>query len=189
MRIILPALLLLLAGCATYEYDITRPENLAMHIGRKDDAVATWPPLEYRMRSVENRLVVSIYNKTDETIQLAGDRSSVVDPDGQSHPLRSQAIAPQSFAKLILPPLRPRIERSGPTFGIGVGTRIGDRRRGYYDDFVDDPFYDQPRYFAVYDDNALYWDWNGESQIRLMLVFTRGDQTITQEFVIRRVKV
>ena len=190
MSRVLPLLLVVLAGCATYEYDITRPENLAMHVGRKVDAVANWSPIEYRLRSVENRLVMSIYNRTDDPIQLDGERSSAVDPDGQSHPLRGQSIAPQSFAKLILPPYRPRVYRSGPTFGIGVGTHIGDsrRRRHLYDDF-DDPYYDEPRYLAVVDDNALYWDWSGEGQARLMLVFTRKDETITHEFVIRRVKM
>jgi len=185
---LLPVLLLFSVGCATYEYDITRPENLAMHVGRKGDAVATWAPVEYRLRAVENRLVMSIYNRTDDSMQLVGERSSVVDPDGQSHPLRNQAIAPQSFAKLILPPYRPRLYHSGPTFGIGVGTHVGDRRGYGYDEF-DQPYFEEPIYLDVVDDSALFWEWSGEGQIRMSLVFTRKDETFTQEFVIRRVKV
>ncbi|CAN5689026.1 hypothetical protein BH09PLA1_BH09PLA1_33150 [soil metagenome] len=188
-----PLVLITLAlGCTKYEYDITRPANLAMHIGFKEDASASWPPVEYRFRAVENRLVVNIYNKTDEPMQLLGDRSSVVDPAGQSHPLRSQPIAPQSFIKLILPPPRPTIQRSGPSFGIGVGTRIGDRRRvrdGFDNDFDDYDYAYEPRYLAVIDDDALYWTWSGEGEIRLMLVFTRKDETFSHEFVIRRVKM
>ena len=183
-------LILLLVGCARYEYDITRPTDLAMHVGTKSDAIAPLPPLEYRFRTVENRLVMSIYNTTDDPIQLIGERSSVVDPEGQSHPLRSQPIAPNSFIKQILPPYRPRIERSGPTFGIGIGTHVGHRhRRAYPYDAFDDPYYDEPRYFAVIEDNALYWSWSGEGQIRMMLVFARKDETFTHEFVIRRVKM
>jgi len=182
---LLPALLLLVVGCTRYEYDITRPADLAMHVGTKQDAIAARAPLEYRLLTVENRLVMRIYNQTDDTIQLVGERSSIVDPDGQSHPLRSQPMAPQSFIKLILPPYRPTFQRTGPTFGIGVGTYVGDRRGGYYDD----PFYDEPQYLTVYDDSALYWEWSGEGEIRLTLVFTRKEETFNQEFVIRRVKM
>ena len=183
---LIPVLLLFLIGCARYEYDITRPADLAMHVGTKADAVAQRSPLEYRFRTAENRLVMSIYNHTDDTIQFVGDRSSLVDPDGQSHPLRSQPIAPQSFIKLILPPYRPTFQRTGPTFGIGVGTHVGDRRGPYYDD---DPFYDEPQYLTVIDDSAIYWEWSGEGQIRLMMVFTRKEETFNHEFVIRRVKM
>ena len=190
LRILPLVIVAFITGCARYEYDITRPTELAMHIGSKTDAIAPWPPLEYRFRAVENRLVMNIYNTTDDPIQLLGERSSVVDPGGQSHPLRSQPIAPNSYIKQILPPYRPRIQRTGPSFGIGVGTRIGDRRRRAYPyDAFDDPFYDEPRYFAVIEDNALYWNWPGEGQIRMMLVFTHKDETFTHEFVIRRVKV
>jgi hypothetical protein len=186
----LPALLLLVVGCARYEYDIIRPTDLAMHIGKQTDAIAPRLPLEYRFRAVENRLVMSIYNTTDDPIQLVGERSSVVDPEGQSHPLRSQPIAPNSFIKQILPPYRPRIERGGPTFGIGIGTHVGyHRRRAYPYDAFDDSFYDEPRYFAVIEDDALYWNWSGEGQIRMMLVFMRGEESFTHEFVIQRVKM
>jgi hypothetical protein len=60
-------------------------------------------PLEYSMRTVDNRLVVRVFNPTDDAIELVGPRCSVVDPDGQSHPLRTQSIAPGSFIKLIFP--------------------------------------------------------------------------------------
>lgn len=184
-----PAVLFVLVGCTHYEYDITRPADVAMHVGSKEDAVASRPPVEYRFRAVENRLVMSIYNRTDDSIQLVGERSSVVDPNGQSHPLRSQPLAPQSFIKQILPPYRPTIQPTGPRFGIGVGTHIGDRRgRRHFDDF-DDSYYDEPQYLAVVDDDALYWSWSGEGEIRLTLVFTRKEETFNHEFVIRRVKM
>ena len=112
----------------------------------------------------------------------------MVDPEGQSHPLRGQSIAAKSFIKLILPPMRPRIENTGPTFGIGVGTYVGDGRYGRHGYLYDD-WYDEPRYFTVVDDNAIYWNWSGEGEIRLSLVFARKDEAFTHEFVIRRVKI
>src|SRR5205814_908677 len=79
----------------------------ARHIGAKADQVVRVDPLEYRLRSYDNRLVLSIFNPTQDPITLAGDRSYVVDPKDQSHPLRSQTIAPNTFVRLILPPMRP----------------------------------------------------------------------------------
>src|SRR5439155_6189759 len=108
-----------------YEYDLDQPSDLRRHIATRTDIVVGIDPLEYRLRTVDNRLVMRVFNQTDDAINLLGDKSAVVDPHGQSHPVRSQAIAPHSFAKLIFPPIRPRVYDSGPTFGIGIGTRIG----------------------------------------------------------------
>src|SRR5215208_3098286 len=162
------ALMLPLTGCAKYEYDLVRqPGNSttrASHIGRNMDAVAIVEPLEYRMRTVDNRLVVRIFNQSEDNIQLIGERSSIVDPDGQSHPLRGGPIAPHSFLKLIIPPPRPQVYQSNPTFGVGVGVGVSNHHyhrhpyyhtwyRDYYDYFGDrygDPFCrynDEPYYF------------------------------------------
>src|SRR5215207_3085901 len=118
---LIPCLLLFGAfvttGCARYEYTLTQPPDLARHIGAQSDQVVDVDPLQYRLRTVDNRLVVRIYNQTDEPIELLGDKSFVVDPDGQSRPLRGQTIAPHAFMKLIFPPIRPRVYDPGPTFG------------------------------------------------------------------------
>ena len=186
MRNLSYLLVLLFAGCASYEYDITRPADLARHIGSKAETIVPRDPLEYRLQAVDERLVMRIYNPTDDTITLLGPQSSVVDPNGQSHPLRTQSMASRSFIKIILPPIPPHLEQSGPTFGIGVGGVFSrrDHRR-----FVGDDFYeDQPRYFTVVDEDTLYWEWKGESEIRLLLVFDRNAKTFEHEFVIDRRK-
>jgi hypothetical protein len=99
-------------------------------------------------------------------------------------------MAPNSYIKLIFPSERPRYYYpSGPTFGIGVGTVVTHSHRHY---FVDDPDYfedAEPRYLAVYDENALYWEWKGEGEMRLTLVFQRAnDKPFTHDWVIRRTK-
>src|SRR5688572_29923198 len=68
--------LLWLSGCARYEYQVLRPLELSGHIGAKEDRIATIDPLEYRFRGVENRLVVRIFNLSDDAIQLLGDQSA-----------------------------------------------------------------------------------------------------------------
>jgi len=179
---------LLVTGCAHYEYDVIRPEDLTAHAGTKEDVVFTRDPLEYRLRTVDNRLVLRIYNPTDTPIALLGDRSSVVDADGQSHPVPSMTAAPQSFIKLILPPLRPYIQRPGPTIEFGVGTIVSRNGHSYY--HPGPPIYRPPQYMAAYDvDSALYWDWNGQTQIRMTLVFQRDEETFDHDFAFQRRKI
>jgi hypothetical protein len=182
---IMPLILLLLAasGCTTYEYDLVRPEDQARHIGSKNFETVTIDPLEYRLQSYDNRLVMEIHNPTSDLIALLGDRSAVVDPNGQSHPLRSQSIAPVSYIKLIFPPIRPTVQGWGPTVGMGVGYNTGAVNRAPY-------VYDEPHYYTVYDESsALYWDWKGETDVRMTLVFRRGEKTFGHELVFHRRKM
>lgn len=181
-----------LVGCARYEFDVVEPAQFAGRAG-KSDYVFEREPLEYKLRSVSNRLVMRIYNSTNDSITLQGQQSTVVDPDEQSHPLLTQTIAPRSFIKLIFPPPRPYIEGYGPAFGVGVyGVYGSSRASPYYPYYYEGTYSDasEPRYFAVYDDlDTYFWDWKGEGQMRLSLVFERGEQTFTHDFVIGRKRV
>lgn len=192
MRPQLVALFLLcsLTGCARYEYDIVSPPEMAQHVGSKADVVLSRDPLQYRLISADNHLILRIFNPTSDRIQLLGPQSVAVDPQGQSHPLRSLTMAPNSFIKLILPPMRPDIAPSGPVIGIGIGAYAGPYGLGYDDPFYD-PLWERPRYYAVYDaENAYFWDWPGEGDVRLTLVFQRDEQKpFSQEFVFHRRKM
>jgi hypothetical protein len=176
-------------GCARHEYDLVRPTELAGRAPTREDYTFERDPLEYRLRTVSSRLVMRIYNQTDDAITLLGTQSTVVDPRGQSHPFVTQTIAPQSYIKLILPPMRPRVYQSRPTIGIGVGGYYGRRAgRHGYDAFHDDwPV--EPRYLTVVSDSApIYWEWRGEGDVRLTLVFDRDGERFTHDFVIARVR-
>jgi len=184
-RSVLLILVAFLTGCAHYEYNIIQPDDLRAHIGSKIDHVITRDPLEYHFRSYDNRLVIRVFDHTNEPITLVGDRSTAVDPKGQSHPLRSQTIAPQSYVKLILPPIRPRIDTVGPTFGIGIGTRVDAR-----DERAPFPHGYDPNYLVAYgEDEVYYWDWPGESDVSLTLVFRRADKEFQQAFTFHRQKM
>jgi len=173
--------LVVLTGCARYEYDLVEPREFTRHIGRNVDQAVDIEPLTYRLRS---------------------DKSTVVDPDGQSHPLRSQSIAPRSFIKLILPPPRPQVYDRGPTFGVGVGYGISsvvpdppdglpDRRAFHTHHNQWEPYFrDEPQYFAVYDESdTFYWDWKSVGEARVNLVYRRGESELRHAFVFRRVKM
>jgi hypothetical protein len=191
LRSLIPLLLFAsLSGCAQYEFDVVRPTELARHIDEDREQTFKVDPLEYRMQAYEGRLVVKIYNPTGETITLLGQRSSAVDPHGESHPLLDAAIAPSSWVKLILPPMRPRVESSGPNIGLGFGI-IGDSRRSFYSGYATDPYYyDEPRYYDVYIPNdSRFWDWDGETDVRLLLVYQRAGAEIQHAFTFHRRKM
>lgn len=173
--ICLIALLLWCGGCATYEYDLVRPPELARHIGGQPQAVQM-EPLIYHLQSYDNHLVMQVQNPTADPISLIGDQSTIVDPGGQSHPLRSQTIAPGSFIKLIFPPVPPRIERTGPSIGIGIG-------------YGRHPAYHEPQYLTVYEDSAFYWDWDGQTDAKMNLVYERNGQRFVHQFMFLRKKM
>ena len=188
LLLLLPLLLSINIGCSHPEFDLVAPSELSTHINDKTDSVVQRDPLRYQFNAVDGRLVMRINNDTQSDIALLGAMSAVVDPQGQSHPLRSQAIAAHSFIKLILPPIRPHLQQN-PSVGFGLGI-IG--RAGRYDrpGFIDHDYgYAEPRYFDVVDDDSMYWDWDGETQIRLNLTFEQQGHQFTQSFVLRRVSV
>ncbi|MGB7159311.1 MAG: hypothetical protein WBD40_14680 [Tepidisphaeraceae bacterium] len=189
--LVTPALLFLIIGCARHEYDIVEPPEFAGHVGTKADTITVLDPLAYRWRTVDNRLVVRIANLSSEPIQLLGDASTVVAPSGRSHPLPSQTIAPNSFARLILPPRPPRAGNSRTTFGVGVGVRVDRREFGFPDHPLDDDddALVEPRYLFVQSGEALFWDWEGETDVRLTFVYQRGEQSFRHEFLVRRKRV
>jgi hypothetical protein len=185
-------MILLVGGCASYQYNLVQPAELSRHIGAKTDQTITIDPLQYRLRTVDNRLVMRIYNQSGDPIELNGAASTVVDPDGQSHPLRSQTIAPDSFIKLIFPPLQPKVYGPSPAFGVGMGygwrvDATASRRA------LETPApLGVPRYCAVVVDpnDTIYWDWKGAGgEMRLMLVFTRKGSEFRQAFLFRRQKM
>jgi hypothetical protein len=173
----------LCCGCAHYEFDVVQPP-LNGHVGRHSDTHISIDPMVYRLRSVGGRLVVWIENPKSDPIELLGHKSTAVDPWGQSHPLEEQTIAPGSYIKLVIPPLRPQGEGPQPPVSQ-VGGPYGN---------MDQPGYIRPSGYGTQaaqatDDSELrYWEWNDESEIQLNLVFQRGDKTFTQTFVIRRVR-
>jgi hypothetical protein len=190
------AVLMLLAlggGCARYEYDLIEPQDLARHIGEKADEVAPVDPLVYHLRSYDSHLIVHIDNPTEDPIRLLGDQSTVVDPGGQSHPLRTQTAAPHSFIKLILPPPRPYYApRSNVSIGFGFGVGHYHHHGGYWGGatFYDPWYWDGPPYYMLYDPgNVAYWEWQGETVVRLNLVYQRGERTFRHAFVLGRKKV
>lgn len=175
------ALVLTTVGCAHYEYDVLQPHLKDNRVGTKEDLTVAIDPLRYELRSVDNRLVVRIGNPTSEVIEVVGVRSAVVDPAGQARPVRSQPIPPGAFMKLILPPVRPEyVASGGPRLGYSGG--IGPREFGYTQ-------WDPPVEYTLRDGGETYWDWRGETNATLTLVFKQAGKEFTHTLAFSRVKV
>ena len=165
------------------------------HIGRKADEVFTIDPLEYRLRTVDNRLVIRIYNPTEEPIGAARRGAELRRrSERPKPPAASQTIAPASFIKLILPPIPPRLEPYGPTFGVGVGMHVSDDRHArhhhhhYHDPF---PYDDRPRYYTLYDEGNEFVLGLGRRirRPRHARLPPHEEKTFRHEFVFHRKKM
>lgn len=171
-------LISLCAGCETIEFDAT-PEGFGqpIRVTNDRDTQITLQPLTYRMRADEGHLVLWIQNPTSTAVELVGDKSCVIDPNGDPHPLADQTIFPGGSAKFVLPPIY-----EGPSQPPVVGTATPGNP------------YDQPGFIAIPDENQSQqtsdasWQWDDELEIELNLVFQRGDQRFEQDFSIRRVR-
>jgi hypothetical protein len=193
--------LVLLAGCAHYEYDVVEPPQLAGHVSTKAWLAERRDDLEYRMVTSDNRLVVHVYNRGERPVKLLGTDSAAVDARGESHPLRTATVPPGSYVKWIFPPPPMQVAHYGTTVGIGVGAAYGygpgHGPWGYGTYHYHDPLhagaFDQygPRYYSIYDPNdSTYFDWSGESAVRFLFTFERENgERIRHEFLIRRRKV
>jgi hypothetical protein len=182
----LMSLMFLLVGCAHYEYDIVSPAEMRQHVGTESEVRLQRAPLEYRLDTIEDHLVVRIYNLSNDMIQLVAERSSVVDPAGQSHPLRGQAIPPNAFMKLILPPTAHY--EPVPGQGVRVGGSAGYGYGRPWHEGYDQNIWDEPQYVAVYEPQA--WKWEGETHVRLVLTFQAGDgKQFMQEWTFDRKKM
>lgn len=189
-------LFLSLAGCTRYEYDVVQPPELAGHVGTQSWLALRRDPLEYYLRTSDNRLVMRIYNRGEAQVKLLGADSAAVDPRGESHPLVSATIPPGSYVTRIFPPPRPTMQRTGPSVGFGVGAGYAGASHGHpyhhhhypYHYYASDL---EPRYYTVYDPNdRTYFDWPGETSMRFLFAFQReGAEPIRHEFLIRKRKM
>jgi hypothetical protein len=91
---------------------------------------------------------------------------------------------------MILPPVRPEfVSDGGPRVVGGYGYGPGLSRRefgyGYYDDYY------APTRYTLRDAGQVYWDWKGESEAKVILVYTRGNNPteFTHELLFGRRKV
>jgi hypothetical protein len=193
LSIVALAGILLSGGCARYEYEVVEPADLAQRIGSKLPVTLNVEPIRYEAISSSDRLVLLVHNDSEQPLKLLGEDSFAVDPAGESHPMPTRTIAPQSSTRLIFPPVRPtlRSSNSGLSVGVGVGYSNAGRRAYGRGGFAGDPyFYDNyPRYYRLEDDGVVYWNWSGDGTlVKVRLVYQLADKRFPHDFTFRRVK-
>ncbi|HZV33248.1 MAG TPA: hypothetical protein VFB72_01625 [Verrucomicrobiae bacterium] len=162
--------LALLTGCVSYEYRVIKPVTPVSRITDQPVTIM-YEPLEYRLSRYQDRLGMTIINSTADQINLRGDRSFVVDPRGETHPVRGRLIAPQSYAAMLWP-ARPE---GGPVMRPAV-TPFWDPFWGF----------NYGPGFTVYNVHSPFdWNW-GEGQARIRLSYEQNGRNFFHDFVIDR---
>jgi hypothetical protein len=168
---------ILLGGCAQVEFDATLAgAGQAIRVGNSQDVQFSATPLNYRMQAVESHLVFWIENPTSEPVELIGDKSTVIDPEGIAHPLHGEMIAPNSSIKEVLPPLAEPADTGAPSSPDAASP------------------YDRPGFISVpgaltnSDKIDPIWQWNDELEVQLNLVFEQNGHQFEQHFSFRRVR-
>lgn len=192
---------LLLSACTRYAYDLTAPPDLAQRIPRDKGAAISLDSINYRFDIVDTHLIIRAYNNGPDPIELLGNESFIVDPSGQSRPMKSQTIPPGTFIKVILPPQQILYRDPGPRIGIGLGVGISSNHRHhpfhghhfhdpFYDPFYDpwyDPWYSEPRYLLAVPEDG-YWAWPRDTEVRIRFAYRQKDQSFHHDLTFRKVK-
>lgn len=170
-----------LCGCVSYQYRVIEPKGVAQPIA-EHPVLVQYAPLEYHFAKSHDRLAVQINNPTDEQITLVGERSSVVDPAGESHPLRGQVLEPRSFGRMLLPP--PPISIPYPDYYYGWGPYWGPYGGPYYPYYYGGWYGPPPvSYYEVR--TPFNWTWK-TGPARLHLTYNRKGATFEHYFEIVR---
>jgi hypothetical protein len=179
--LLLAASVVWFSGCQSYMYRVTQPPGIAQPVTDKP-AILRYDPLEYRLVREKDRLSMQITNPTDDRIVLLGDRSYVVDPMGESHPLRTQILGPHSFSRMLLPPIP--FTFAYPDWSWGWGWYWGP----YYPFWGPywGPAYYGPPSVSYYQINTQYdWTWK-TGPARLRLTYDRNRNPFEHDFEIIR---
>jgi hypothetical protein len=174
-----------LQGCAKYEIRLVEPAEFAQTL-RSEEIAFSRPPIDYRANDLKGRMGFRMLNPGDEPIALLGDKSYVVDPRGESHPLKNVTIAPRSFVAMSVPPIE-RVYRGGSGFGLGVG--VGSfSDGGFVGGSVGHDLYDGPSSYSDLYATVRVWPWE-TGEVRMHVTYQRGQETIEHDFVFTRQKV
>ena len=178
-----------LCGCASYQYRIVQPPTTEVVLVDHPVTLRV-DPLEYHLAMVRDRLAVTISNPTEDRLTILGNRSFVVDPHGESRPLRGGVMGPRSFVRMYLPP--PPLTYAYPDYySWGWGWGWGGGWGPYYPYWG--PYYGAPYWgpppVAYYQVSTPYdWEWK-TGPARLRLTYDRNGQTFEHDLeFIREVK-
>jgi len=188
---LLPALVVAacsLCGCQTYSYRILKPAVTPPAVTEHPVSVSL-EPLEYRFTQQQDRLAMRVINPTSDRLLLVGNKSFVIDPAGETHPMRGRVIGPHSYVRLLLPPVPFTFSHPDYTWGWGWGgSPWGWGWPGYVPlsgPYFAEGFIGPPP--IVYEQALTVYDWRWKhGTVRLHMEYERGKETFAHEFELDR---
>jgi len=177
---------LCVSGCTTYQYRVIKPPTTAPPVASRPVTIH-YDPLDYQLYRYRDRLAMHVTNPTDDRISLLGNRSYVVDPQGESRPIRSRVLGPHSFTQFLFPPIPftyayPAYWAYGPGWGWGYIGSWYDPLWGpwYGPGWWGPPPVSYARVITPFD-----WSW-GRGLARIKLTYERKGKTFEHDFEIMR---
>ncbi len=173
--------LITFTGCAVYQFRLAEPVEHAATIDQ-EGMTFDLDPLHYHLYEHGSRLGLRISNPGSEPITLLGERSYLIDPEGETRAILGGTIGPHSYITEVLPPQVEAI-RSGPRFGVGIGVGTGYSRigvGGYHSSF--------DRYPSSVRQTLPIWRWN-TGAVRLHLIYELADDRFAHELLVERERV
>lgn len=178
---LLVAVALVLNGCVSFVYRVVEPPGVPSLIADQH-VVLHYPPLEYQLSKSDNRLLMTINNPTEDRITLLGNASVVVDPNGLSHPIRTQVIGPHSYTGFYLPPPARYVAYPDYWWGYGWGGWYGPY--GPYGPYWG-PYYGPPPVSYARITTPFDWTWK-TGPARLTLTYQSKTNVFEHRFEIVR---
>ncbi len=183
LLLFLVASLTWVTGCASYDYQIVEPASLTHRITDQPVTVS-YEPLQYSMSRYKDRLGMTIINPTAERVTLRGDRSYVIDPRGESHPVRGRTLGPRSYSAMLWPPVPASGTMVYPGFyGPGWWGWGPYPYPGYWGGFYPDYYGPTTSYYQIY--TPFDWKWK-EGQAHMHLSYEQNGRHFDHDFVILR---
>jgi hypothetical protein len=172
------AVLITASGCRSFEYRFIAPAGNAGVVAGQPVPLH-YDLLDYELQRRHGRLAMKILNPTKERIVLNGEKSYVIDPKGESHPLVGSAIGPGSYLDILFPPKTATGQVIGGTGGWAWAP-------GYRGGFAgSEPLYYGPPVTTYQIWTAYDWNWQtGTARIRLS--YEQDGKTYEHNFEIVR---
>jgi hypothetical protein len=180
--LLLSASMVCLSGCATYDYRVVKPSGIPQPVADQP-VIVQYDPLDYQLVRSKERLAMSIVNPTEDRIILLGERSYVVEPQGESYPLPGRILAPHSHTRMLLPPIPFTYSYPDWRWGWGWGWAAYNPYWG--------PYYGAPAYYGPPPPSYYQimtpedWTWNTGSA-RFRLTYERNNKIFEHDFEIIR---
>jgi len=166
---------LIASGCSTYRYRVVQPATGVPAIASQPVHIRC-DPLDYTLTREHDRLAMRIDNPTDDQVMLDGNRSCVVDPHGESHPVRDHILSPHSFTRIFLPPI-PFTYAYPDYFAYGPGWGWAYT----YDPFWSPGWWGPPP--MSYQQVLTQYDWRWETgPARIRLTYERAGKQFQHDF-------